>query len=168
MTAATLSPPWKNVAHAVIEQGRYTYGDLIPYAELYAMLEAPEPSADASAAAYKDWQLRKLQQVEELRKYLLVEHQMMLDTEIGTGLRILLPHEQTRASESRARSEISRALRDLGARLANVDRSQLTAEQLRENTDAQVRLASRLQALRKVDRGAPRLTEVPKVAGDAA
>jgi hypothetical protein len=168
VTETTLHPPWKIVAHAVVVERRFTYGDLIPYAELYDMLGAPEPSADATAAVYKDWQLRKLSQVEELRKYLLIEHQMMLDTEIGTGLRILLPHEQTAVSEGKARGEISRTLRDLHARLSNVDRSQLTTEQQRENTDAQVRLAARLQALRGVDRRAPRLTEVPKIKDEAA
>ena len=37
--------------------------------------------------------------------------------------------------------------------LAHVNRGALTAEQARENTDAQVRLAARVQALRPIDRG---------------
>ena len=36
--------------------------------------------------------------------------------------------------------------------LAHINRAELTAEQVRENTDAQVRLAQRVQALRPIDR----------------
>lgn len=167
MSETSLHPPWKNVAHAIADEGRYTYGDLIPYSELYDLLGIPEPASDSTAAGYKDWTLRKMQQVEELRRYMLTEHQMMLSTETGIGLRILLPREQSGAAEVAARGEISRALRDLGSRLANVNRALLTPEELRANTDAQVRLASKLQALRKIDRVA-RLTEVPKITREAS
>jgi len=48
---------------------------------------------------------------------------------------------------------LAKALREMRDGLAHVNRSALTAEQARENTDAQVRLAARVQALRPIDRG---------------
>lgn len=147
----TLLPAWRNVARE-IEQGRYTYGDLIAWEELDQIMCMPRPSAADRADRYQVWQLQRLQQVDLLRKHLLRERQMYLDTEIGNGLRILHPHEQTARVQAKGRAELAKALRDMGAGLQHVNRSMLTAEQQRENTDAQVRLAAKIAAVRDADR----------------
>lgn len=148
-----LLPAWRNVERAIVQDGRWRYGDLIPWDDLHELLNLPQPTPDDRADVYQDWQLRRLQQVDALRRHMLREHNMMLDTEIGEGLRIVIPCEQTGRVQQRGRAALAKALREMRDGLAHVDRGQLTAEQQKENTDAQVRLAARVQALRPIERG---------------
>jgi hypothetical protein len=149
-------PAWRNVENAIIEDRRWGYGDLISWDDLHALLGIREPGPNESAAKYKAWQLQRLQNVDALRDHMLREHLMYLDTEIGLGLRIVLPAEQTLRVQDKGRKALARALRDMRDGFTHVDTSQLTAEQRKENTDAQVRLAARVQALRPIDRALPR------------
>lgn len=59
------------------------------------------------------------------------------------------------------RASLAKALREMAEGLTHVNRSELTSEQIRENTDAQVRLAARVAALRPIDRG-ERFAMLPK------
>lgn len=156
-------PAWRNVEHAIIAEGRWTYGDLIPWDELHALMKIERPSPNGRADAFQEWQLLRLQNIDCLRTHMLREHRMYLDTEIGLGLRIVLPAEQTAKVQDKGRKALARALRDMREGLTHVDAGQLTAEQRRENVDAQVRLASRAQMLRAIDRGeAIRIEPKPK------
>lgn len=154
-----LLPAWRNVEFAITVSRRYTYGDLIPYDELYEMLALPRPPTDARADAMDSWRLRILQEISALRQEMLIEHQMMLETELGVGLRILLPCDQTAASEAALRKELMKSLRQHRDRILNVDHSQLTASQRQENVDAQVRMAKRVQAIRGIEHS--RLINLP-------
>jgi hypothetical protein len=145
-------PAWRNVEHAIIAEKRWTYGDLIAWEDLHALMDIKEPGPNETAAKYKAWQLLRLQNVDALRDHMLREHLMYLDTEIGLGLRIVLPAEQTLRVQDKGRKALARALRDMKDGFTHVDTSKLTAEQRKENTDAQVRLAARLQALKPIDR----------------
>lgn len=147
-----LLPAWRNVERAIVDDKRWTYGDLIQWDELHALLGMPQPGANDRADVYQEWQLRRLQQVQALRTHMLKEHAMYLETEIGEGLRIVLPAEQTARVQQRGRMSLAKALREMSEGLAHINRAELTAEQVRENTDAQVRLAQRVQALRPIDR----------------
>ena len=152
-----LLPAWRNVERAIVNDKRWTYGDLIGWDEINTLLGLEQPSPSARADVYQEWQLRRLQQVDALRKQMLREHAMLLDTEIGEGLRIVIPAEQTARVNQRGRSALAKALREMRDGLTHLNRSMLTAEQVRENTDAQVRLAARVDALRPIDRGSPSL-----------
>lgn len=151
--STSLLPAWRNAEQAIVTEERWAYGDLIPWADLHDLFGLEQPSADERADVYQEWQLRRLQQVDALRKHMLKEHAMYLETEIGEGLRIVLPAEQTARVQQRGRASLAKALREMADGLTHINRSQLTAEQIRENTDAQVRLAARVAALRPIDRG---------------
>jgi hypothetical protein len=151
--STSLLPAWRNAEQAIVTEKRWAYGDLIPWADLHDLFGLEQPSADERADVYQEWQLRRLQQVDALRKHMLKEHAMYLETEIGEGLRIVLPAEQTARVQQRGRASLAKALREMADGLTHINRSQLTAEQIRENTDAQVRLAARVAALRPIDRG---------------
>lgn len=155
-------PAWRNVEAAIID-GRYTYGDLIPYGDFYALLGLPRPSANALADEAESWRLAVLAERTALVAHMLKEHRMMLDTETGTGLRILLPCEQTAAAELTLRKDMTRALRTHRDRILHVDHAQLTAEQRQENANAQVRFAKRVDALRSIEHS--RLINAPKSKG---
>ena len=148
-----LLPAWRNVERAIVAENRWTYGDLIGWDDLHQLLGLQQPGPSARADVYQEWQLRRLQQVDALRKHMLREHAMYLDTEVGEGLRIVIPAEQTARVNQRGRSALAKALREMRDGLTHLNRGMLTAEQARENTDAQVRLAARVAALRPIDRG---------------
>lgn len=147
-----LLPAWRNVERAIVDDKRWDYGDLIQWDDLHALLGMQQPGANDRADVYQEWQLRRLQQVQALRTHMLKEHAMLLETEIGEGLRILLPAEQTSRVQQRGRAALAKALREMRDGLTYLNRAALTQEQVRENTDAQVRLAQRVQALRPIDR----------------
>lgn len=150
-------PAWRKVERAIVNDKRWTWGDLIPSEEIDEMLGLSRPGADDRADQLQAYQLGRLQQLDALRNHMLREHRMHLNTEPGLGIRIVLPHEQTAVVQSKGRSALAKALRDMRDGLAYVDTSQLTAEQRKENTDAQVRLAARVQALKPIDRAIIRI-----------
>jgi len=160
-----LLPAWRNVERAIVNDKRWTYGDLIAWDDLHTLIDLEQPGPDARADVYQEWQLRRLQQVDALRKHMLKEHAMFLDTEIGEGLRIVIPAEQTARVNQRGRSALAKALREMRDGLSHLNRAMLTPEQARENTDAQVRLAARVSALRPIDRGEPVALSKPTARG---
>ncbi|MBA8886175.1 hypothetical protein FHW12_000366 [Dokdonella fugitiva] len=152
-------PAWRNVEDAILS-GTYTYGDLIPYGELFAMLGMPKPELSDRADAMESWRLSVLQERASLVEHMLKQHAMMLETENGVGIRILLPSEQTGAAERTLRKELTRSLRAHRDRISNVAYDRLTPAQQKENTDAQVRIAQRVDALRAIEHS--RLIAKPK------
>lgn len=151
-------PAWRNVADAITVNKRWTWGDLIPHDELEILLNMPRPKGSDTADAYHMWQLRRLQEFSSLREHLLKEHNMYLVAETGLGYRIVLPSEQTQSVQVRARSALAKALRDARDGLTYVDTSQLTAEQRKENVDAQTALASRAAVLQRLNRSPRQLS----------
>lgn len=144
-------PAWRNVERAIITDRAYTWGDVIGFDSLYALIDMPKPEPSARADVMEQWRLRVLQEVTALKRQMLSEHNMMLEAEPGVGLRIVMPADQTAASEARFRRELTKALRDHRDRIVNVERGLLTAEQRKENADAQVRLSARATALRNIE-----------------
>jgi hypothetical protein len=150
----TLLPAWRNAA-ALIESGKWTFGDAISRAELIAAMGLTEPFGRLTSEQFNEWRLTLLSNVANLRDYLLSELSMDLATVAGDGFRIVHSHEQTRLAFDDGMREISRGLRKMRKRLHYVDHSRLTAEQSRENTDAITREAAIRSSLRKVVRELP-------------
>jgi hypothetical protein len=149
--SVTLLPAWKNVVQA-IEAGRWTYGDLITHAELQELVDLPEPTGQCTVDEYKSWRFKYLNETSALAEHLLTEEQMALRSEPGVGYRIVMPSDQTRVAEMDLQSAIAKAFKQAGMRIKNVNHELLTSEQVRQNSDAAVRLASKRDALRRVDR----------------
>lgn len=149
--STSLLPAWRNAERAIVEEGQYAFGDMIPFESLYCLLDLPKPPSNARADVMEQWRLRVLQEVTALKREMLTQHNMMLDTEHGVGLRIVMPCEQTAVSESIFRREMTRAMRNHRDRIDNVEQTLLTAEQRRENADARARLAARTDALRNIE-----------------
>jgi hypothetical protein len=160
--SVTLLPAWKNVV-AAIEAGRWGYGDLIAHEDLQEILSLPEPRGSVTADEYKNWRFRYLTETTALADHLLMEKRMALRSETGTGYRIVLPQDQTRLAELDLQREMARAFRAAGLRIRQVNSSLLSAEQIKENTDAAVRLSAKRDAMRRVDRlPAPNVKSLPK------
>lgn len=159
MGAVTLYPAWKNAVERIVG-GEFAHGDMITHDAMDELLELRKPSGRVSADEYKAYELSRLSSVEALRSALLKDHMMDLQNERGKGFRILMPHEQTNAAMTDGEAAIRKAIRTKKARLVHVNHSALTAEQRKENTDAIIRTAAQVQALRQIKRGL--LPDVPK------
>lgn len=146
-----LLPAWKNAAVA-IESGRWKVGDLIRRDDLLELMELCEPVDRVTVESYKTWQLAVLSSIEALRDHLLRSCNMCLATVYGQGYRILPPREQTDYAMREGMKELRRDLSKMASRLTHLDRSALTAEQAKQNTDAMARTAAIADALRPVDR----------------
>ena len=89
-----LSPPWKQAAIELFD-GRFSYGDLVPHAELQTAFRLPKPVGLVQVEAYERWRLALLAQMEGLSSYLLEEKNMCLRPVNGQGYRIVQPEKQT-------------------------------------------------------------------------
>lgn len=93
--------------------------------------------------------------VTEIEDALLKDQQVHLYNVRGVGYEILAPAHQTKRAEEEGVREMRKALTRLGDRLVNVDHAQLTAEQRRQNVDAQVRFRGLEAMLRQSKRKLP-------------
>lgn len=159
----SMIPAWKNAA-AALDEGRWTYGDMIMHAELWELLDLPEPQGRVDTDDYKRWQFQILANVEALKDYALRTHSMLLASVHGEGYRILHPGEQTEYATRQGMRELRRELRRMSTRLFHVARHQLTADQLKENTDALARTAAISQTLRSVGKITAPTEEVKELA----
>lgn len=151
MSLPTLLPAWRNIERAIIDDRAFTWGDVIAFDDLHRMLQLPRPDLSGRADVMEQWRLRILQELTALKRHMLSKHNMMLETEPGVGLRIVMPCDQTALSEAIFRRDLAKTLRSHRDRITCVDHTMLTAEQRRENTDAQTRLAARATALRQIE-----------------
>jgi phage terminase small subunit len=92
-------------------------------------------------ADMQQYQLKMLSAMDNFKSILLEHYQIHLKA-IGQGSHVVLPpEEQTQEAWTNGVNDIKRAFRKMGTALVNVDVTQITNEQRKENTDAQVRLA---------------------------
>lgn len=135
------SPPWKNAMAVLFDQGGYTFGDLISHEKINEAFGMPEPKGKVEVEDFKDWQIRRLSQMEALSDALLEERSMCLQNVVGQGYRIVEPEKQTAFAVKQGQKGLRSALLKMGRRLSFVDRSALTAAQAKENADAMSRLS---------------------------
>lgn len=89
----------------------------------------------------QEYQLKLLATTDAFRTVLLEQYQIHLKP-CGKGAHIVIPpHEQTQEAWGNGVNDIKRAFRKMGTALINVDVAQLTQDQRKDNTDAQVRMA---------------------------
>ena len=138
--AVHLLPPWRNAA-AELFADRYTFGDVVPHAELQAALMLPKPTGKITVDEYEEWRLALLAQVDALSAYLLEERNMCLKAVPGQGYMIVEPAKQTEYAMEHGMKRVKSELRKMGRRLTYVDRTALSHEDARKNADALARLA---------------------------
>lgn len=140
-----LYPPWRQAVENFRAAG-FTYGDFVSLVWLYENLGIQMPRDGTPHAEAKRLELRFLGQFSTFRRQILEEMQMDLEAgakgEDGRGYLVISPQDQTRLAMQDGRRDITRSLRRMHRRVANVNTSNLTADQRRENADAMARIAS--------------------------
>ncbi len=146
-----LLPAWKNAA-AELFAGEYTYGDVVPHAELQAALRLPKPTGKITVDDYEEWRLALLSQFDALSNFLLEDRNICLKAVPGQGYMIVEPAKQTEYAMEHGLKRVRSELRKMGRRLSFVDRGALTHEEARQNADALAKLSFLQQQEKKAKR----------------
>lgn len=133
-------PAWREAIKAFME-GKFAPGDTITFDWLYEKFLIQRPIGTSLLADAQKAELQFLSQFKSFEDALLTEHQIALTNVRGVGYRVVPPGEQTGWAEGQGVGEVKKAVRKLADRLTNIDLTQLTTEQRRENADALARLA---------------------------
>lgn len=157
--AVRLHPAWRHALQMFRQHG-FRAGELITHDWLYEAFSIQRPTSSTPKSVADRAELACLGQFNRLADALLNEDKVALTTVRGLGYRVVPPGDQTGWAEAECRAGMAKVLRQSGERIRNVDLTRLTADQRRENADAQARLA----ALRSVTRQTYR--KLPVLAGD--
>lgn len=134
-----LHPIEKEAAKQVAES--YTFGDVIPHAEIDRLLGINVPDGPISASKHRELSLAKLSRFDGLREMLLENSNMLLTSVRGEGYRICQPAEQTSYAMNEVQKRITKNLRKAAKALVNVEVSMLTQADIQKNIDARGRLS---------------------------
>ena len=130
-----LHPAWRQAKRDFFAQG-FTLDDVIPFAWFYQAFRIEMPSPETSMQVAERAKLAFLSQFKPFEDALLYDHNVALCSVRGVGYRIVPPHEQTAWAEKSGLSEMKRATKKMGSRMANVDLTKLSSQQRRENSNA--------------------------------
>ena len=130
-----LYPAWRQAERDFIARG-FTLDDVIPFAWFYQAFRIEMPSPETSMRVAERAKFAFLSEFQAFEGALLHEHHIALRNVRGIGYRIVPPHEQTAWAEKSGLSEMKRAAKKMGSRMANVDLTKLSSQQRRENSDA--------------------------------
>lgn len=85
-------PPWRSALERITEDvEREGYGKLYSHGELKRMMDMSEPE---TIAEYKAHEFDYLNNMDHIKRELLVENNICLDNEYGRGYRVKTPSEQ--------------------------------------------------------------------------
>lgn len=137
MEELNLFPVWKQCVKTLLDSG-LTYGSMLRKDAIAQMCGLKEPVTICDKTEYD---LQLLSFVSEIRKTLLVDHQMLLATNYDGSFRVIEPREQTAfAIESGAKS-IAREMRRMAEGVQYINTSLLNQDERRKNTDAQAKIS---------------------------
>lgn len=135
-----IHPVWKQAAVDLLSSD-YSSGQIIPTKWFYDHLDLVMPNEATPAVVLKKTEFQFLDRFEKLRKHLLVTEQIDLRNVWGKGYEWVPVHKQTRTAFVDGYKTMRRGLRNMTERIQHVDRSKLSAEQLKENDEAMVRIS---------------------------
>jgi ABC-type sugar transport system ATPase subunit len=115
------------------EDAGYTFGDIIPREWFLKRFGIVEPQSIAEADENKMIYAKYLG---AFRAKVLNRHKMALRTKEGLGQEIVMPGDQTEWALQEAKGQISKELEKAKDRLSNIKYSELSDQEIRENTDA--------------------------------
>jgi hypothetical protein len=147
MSDVTLLPIWKQAVQDFLAAG-FADGDVIQREWFEERFDMGTAKGSMKLDAYQARQLVWLENIEALRRQLLQEHRIYLESVYGAGYRIVPPGEQTGATKKRFEREVRKEFRRAALGLKNVRHDQLTDVQRQENLDAIAKL-SQIGGMRK-------------------
>jgi hypothetical protein len=158
----TTYPEWKHAVEQFIEAG-FTYGDKIEDEWFYNAFGLQMPTRDMPGWQCDKLELARLRHYTALHKWLLAEHQMLLDRKNGV-ITVVKPDEQTAYTMNDFTAAVTKEFLRAGDRLRHTAVELLDHEQQRRHADACARIAN----LKGMMLGSRRRTvELPKPSTDA-
>lgn len=138
MTDVRPFPEWRYALQVILERG-IDYGSIIKKSELIELFGLKQPK---TAEEQEKFQLDFMRYFSDFRDELLEEHRLALRTMWGDGsYQVIHPADQTEAAVNEGAKEMRRALRKMTKTLVFVRHEELTAEQQKQNADAQAKAA---------------------------
>lgn len=132
--------PWKR-ALAAFEKEGHSYGTRLDHEWFYLAMDIKDPKECSGYDAFSKAQFAYMAQLKAFEVELLHEKKMALRSVRGVGYEVVLPGDQTTWAMDKAENDIRQALRKASQRVFHVNLSALTADQRRENSDAQAKLS---------------------------
>lgn len=127
-------PSWRQAVKEAVET--FTFGEIIPREWLEEKFGIEIPPT-FTIGEYKRIQFDMMQNMDQFREALLIDHQMYLSCIRGEGYLIVQPSAQTSTSMRKLGSEIKRGLQTAAKTLTNIKHEMLTERQLQHNINAQ-------------------------------
>ena len=137
MTEVVRLPEWKSVAIALAEEDPEP-GTVFTHEFLRQSFGI---NCGDTVESYKAAMFDYLQCIENMKSFLLVEHQIALRSVRGEGYVLVPPSQQTEYGVDAGVHGVRKALRKMNSIISNVRLDRLTDEQIRKNTDARVHAA---------------------------
>jgi hypothetical protein len=138
MEEVKLYPAWRQAEAELLAAGT-TYGSIITDQWLHNVLGI-KPAK--TIPEHEENRLNLLEQVEQLRKSLLVNHRMMLRRAHKSGYLVVHPEKQTAVAVSSRTREVKNAMRKMAEEITHVETSLLSDASRQENSDAQAKLGA--------------------------
>ncbi len=132
-----LYPLWRHAVESIVNDG-ISPGKLLSHDYLKSLLGIKEPK---TIPEYRAAQLSYVEGLDHIKESLLADHCVDLKTVAGKGYQIIDPSEQTRLAIRDGARAINKALLQTSNRLVFLNKSALSVDEQRENSDALARLA---------------------------
>lgn len=133
------APEGWRVAIKAFDDAGFTYGDAVKKSWLFNAFGIEEPKPQTSLKQAQEANLQFLASFQSLKSYFLNERSMALKTCHGVGHEIVKPPEQTEWADTELEREMKKAFARAAERLVNIDHSQLTTQQSRQNAESLAR-----------------------------
>lgn len=130
--------PWLEHAVTAFNRASHVDGDLLSHDWMKWALILPTPKVLSEA---QDCQLTAMNRVDAFRDYLLTEKNIALQNVRGQGYRIVPPNEQAHYAAETALSQVVRGLLRGSKIMVHTRLAELSDDEKKRHTDAEVRLA---------------------------
>ena len=138
----SLYPEWREAADQVVIQ--FKYGEIIPLDWLREQFQLSEPK---TIDEFRDQQFAMLQNMDDLRQELLVEHRLMLKSIRGVGYLVVPPSDQVSVAWGDSFRRLRKEIRSLASNIRHIRHEELTDEKRKEHADASAKLSGVAQFL---------------------
>jgi hypothetical protein len=136
-----IHPVWKQAAREAVKE--FSYGDTISLEWLRSRLEiyTPDLSERMTLQQHRTLAFDLLRKVEEFKRTMLEDHARLLVNVRNQGYRIVEPPQQTGVALERFVNDFHKSWHKAMAAMMHINASALSLEDMRDNTEARLKLA---------------------------
>lgn len=135
----SLDPPWKQAVVDILS--KFSPDEIISHEWMDAALCLEIPDT-GSRETFRKLDLKRLAAIDALKEDLLTKHSLMLYSSRGDGYVIVPAQKQTDVTLNTLKKDLRKVLGNASDRLCHIDRTKLSADELKSNADAICAVAS--------------------------